>query len=35
MIAAGRAYGLVHHGGWCDIGHPAGIKEAEAMLADV
>ncbi len=33
MIAAGRAYGLVHRGGWCDVGHPAGIARAEAMLA--
>jgi N-acetyl-alpha-D-muramate 1-phosphate uridylyltransferase len=37
LIAQGRAYGLVHRGGWCDVGHPAGIAEAEAMLgaADV
>ena len=33
MIAQGRAYGLVHQGGWCDVGHPAGIAQAEAMLA--
>lgn len=33
MIAQGRAFGLVHRGGWCDVGHPAGIAEAEAMLA--
>jgi MurNAc alpha-1-phosphate uridylyltransferase len=32
MIAAGRAFGLVHRGGWCDVGHPGGIAEAEAML---
>jgi MurNAc alpha-1-phosphate uridylyltransferase len=32
MIAEGRAFGLVHRGGWCDVGHPAGIAEAEAML---
>ncbi len=32
MIASGRAYGLIHHGGWCDVGHPAGIAEAEALL---
>lgn len=31
-IAEGRAYGIVHRGGWCDVGHPAGIAEAEAML---
>ena len=33
MIAAGRLYGLIHDGGWCDVGHPEGIAEAEAMLA--
>lgn len=32
LIAKGRAYGLVHHGGWCDVGHQAGILEAEALL---
>ncbi len=31
-LAKGRAYGLVHQGGWCDVGHPGGIAEAEAML---
>ncbi len=35
MIAAGRAYGVIHRGGWCDVGRPDGIEEAEAMLADV
>ncbi len=37
MIARGRAFGLVHHGGWCDVGRPEGIGQAEAMLggADV
>ena len=34
MIAQGRAYGLVHQGGWCDVGHPAGLAQAEAMLAN-
>lgn len=33
MIAQGRAFGLVHHGGWCDVGRPEGIAEAEALLA--
>ena len=33
MIAAGRAYGIVHQGGWCDVGSPAGLAEAEAMVA--
>ncbi len=32
MIAEGRAYGVVHQGGWCDVGSPAGIVEAEALL---
>ncbi|MBM9596254.1 nucleotidyltransferase family protein [Roseitranquillus sediminis] len=29
----GRLYGLIHRGGWCDVGHPAGIAAAEAVLA--
>ena len=33
LIAAGRAYGLVHRGGWCDVGRPEGIARAEALLA--
>ena len=32
MIAAGTAFGLVHRGGWCDVGHPEGIAAAEALL---
>lgn len=28
----GRLFGLVHKGGWCDVGHPDGIAAAEAML---
>jgi MurNAc alpha-1-phosphate uridylyltransferase len=28
----GRLFGLVHKGGWCDVGHPDGIAEAELML---
>ncbi len=32
IIAEGRASGAVHPGGWCDVGHPGGIAEAEAML---
>lgn len=27
-------HGIVHDGGWCDIGHPEGLSAAEAMLAD-
>ncbi|HDR27305.1 nucleotidyltransferase family protein [Rhodovulum sp.] len=34
-IAAGRLFGILHAGGWCDVGHPGGIAEAEAMLAEV
>ena len=34
MIAAGTAYGLIHNGGWCDVGHPEGIAEAEQLLDD-
>jgi MurNAc alpha-1-phosphate uridylyltransferase len=34
LIAEGRAFGVVHHGGWCDVGHPGGIAEAEAMIAE-
>lgn len=33
MLAAGRLFGAIHQGGWCDVGHPGGIAEAEAMLA--
>lgn len=32
MIAEGRAYGVVHDGGWCDVGRPESIALAEAML---
>ena len=32
MIAQGRAFGVLHTGGWCDVGRPEGIAEAEAML---
>lgn len=33
-MEAGRAFGLIHQGDWCDVGHPDGITEAEAMLRD-
>jgi N-acetyl-alpha-D-muramate 1-phosphate uridylyltransferase len=33
-IAAGRAFGQVHQGLWFDIGTPAAIPVAEAMVAD-
>ncbi len=32
--AAGRAYGLRHAGGWADVGTPAGIPAAEALLRE-
>lgn len=35
VIARERAFGLIHHGGWCDVGSPEGIKLAESMLANV
>lgn len=33
IIAEGRAYGLIHTGGWCDVGRPEGIALAESLLA--
>lgn len=30
--ARGGLHGLVHAGGWCDVGHPGAIALAEAML---
>ncbi len=35
MIADGRAYGLLHPGGWCDVGTPDGLNLAAALLAGV
>jgi len=32
LLAQGRVYGVVHHGGWCDVGRPESIALAEAML---
>jgi N-acetyl-alpha-D-muramate 1-phosphate uridylyltransferase len=32
MIADGRAYGVTHQGGWCDVGSPAGLVLAEHLL---
>jgi MurNAc alpha-1-phosphate uridylyltransferase len=32
MIAKGRVFGVIHQGLWCDVGHPAAIPLAEAML---
>lgn len=33
MIAEGRVFGLIHPGGWCDVGRPESIPLAEALLA--
>lgn len=33
MIRNERAYGLIWEGGWCDVGSPEGLAEAEALLA--
>lgn len=32
MGAAGRLFGVVHAGGWCDVGRPESIALAEALL---
>jgi MurNAc alpha-1-phosphate uridylyltransferase len=32
QISAGRAYGIIHQGGWCDVGSPDGIALAEELL---
>lgn len=32
MLAEGRAYGIIHRGGWCDVGRPEGIALAENLL---
>lgn len=34
LIAEGRAYGMIHTGGWCDVGRPETIPLAETVLAD-
>lgn len=33
MAESNRLFGLTYPGRWCDVGHPGGIAEAEAMLA--
>lgn len=33
MAVSNRLFGLRYPGQWCDVGHPGGIPEAEAMLA--
>ena len=32
LIAEGRAFGIIHRGGWCDVGYPEAIPLAEEML---
>ena len=32
LIAEGRAHGIAHSGGWCDVGYPQAIPLAERML---
>ena len=32
MIEEGRAFGLIHQGGWCDVGYPEAIPLAEGLL---
>lgn len=32
MIANGRLHGIVHDGGWCDVGRPESLPLAEALL---
>lgn len=33
-IASGRCFGLVHTGGWFDVGYPEAIAMTEAAIAD-
>lgn len=32
LIAGGRVHGIVHPGGWCDVGYPGAIPLAEGLL---
>lgn len=32
FLAVGRCHGIIYPGHWCDVGHPAGLKTAEALL---
>lgn len=34
MYGTGRIFGVMHKGGWCDVGTPAGIEIAENMLEE-
>ncbi|MFZ1725958.1 MAG: nucleotidyltransferase family protein [Albidovulum sp.] len=33
LLADGRLFGLVHNGGWCDVGRPDAIPLAETLLS--
>lgn len=35
MLERGRIFGVLHDGGWCDVGHPKGITIAEDLLRGV
>ena len=35
LIVKGKAFGVIHNGGWCDVGHPKGVAMAEGLLSDV
>lgn len=34
LIERGRAFGMIHPGGWCDVGRPEAIPMAEDLLAN-
>jgi MurNAc alpha-1-phosphate uridylyltransferase len=34
LIAKNRLYAMEYAGTWCDVGHPEGIAQAEAMLRE-
>lgn len=33
LLAKGRCYGITYPGKWCDVGHPAGLEQAEALFS--
>ncbi len=35
IASDGRLFGVLHQGGWCDVGRPDAIPLAEAMLHDL
>ena len=35
LSRTGPIHGVLHQGGWCDIGHPEGLTAAERMLKNV